>query len=355
MKPRWPHWPHKHIPGRIIRWAGSIILILIIVIGAYGYHMFIEPVDLGSKTVTIIVKQGDTFGKIADKLTLENVVRSRATLWYAALWSGVDRRLLPGRYDFTGNVSVGSIIKKFLDADIVMVRVTVPEGQTLWETISILSRKLALDSTEMMKMNEDAQFLAKLDVPYLEGYLFPETYDFPWGTDAHTAITRLVHQFKAATDSLWPSLIVDGLSREEVITLASIVEAETRLDNERPIVASVYLNRIRIGMKLDADPTVAYGLGRLNRMLTRRDLKFNTPYNTYLHSGLPPTPINSPGLAAIKAVLRPASTPYLFFVANNTGGHQFSRTNDEHNIAKLKIRFERDQASLRDTSESSAE
>ncbi|MBU0984685.1 MAG: endolytic transglycosylase MltG, partial [candidate division Zixibacteria bacterium] len=132
-----------------------------------------------------------------------------------------------------------------------------------------------------------------------------------------------------------------GLSREEVIVLASIVEAEALRDDEKPRIASVYQNRLRKRMKLDADPTVIYGLGGLDRPLSRRDLKKDTPYNTYRKRGLPPTPINSPGLAAIKAVLQPETTEYLYFVADGTGYHRFSKTNAEHNRARYEIKQKR--------------
>jgi UPF0755 protein len=147
-----------------------------------------------------------------------------------------------------------------------------------------------------------------------------------------------VTMFRAQTDSLWPDTIYNNLSREDVITLASIVEAEALVNDEMPMIASVYHNRIRRRMKLDADPTVIYGLGGLDRPLNRRDLERPGPYNTYLNRGLPPSPINSPGLASIRAVLYPAESDYLFFVADGTGQHRFSRTNAEHNRARQEIR-----------------
>lgn len=332
---------HLHVFGRTVKIIGTVVIAVVLVLSVYGYYVYTSPVKLGESTVTVIVKQGDTFGRIADELAGQHAVHSRAMLWYAALWSGVDRRLVPGRYDFTGDVSVNSIIQKFLDADIVMVRVTIPEGSTLLQTMAMLSEKLELDSTELVSLNTDPDFLERLNLPYLEGRLFPDTYDFPWGIDSRSAVNLLVRNFRATVDTVWPTLIVDGLSRQEVLILASIVEAETNLGKERPMVASVYLNRLRKGMRLDADPTVSYGLYGVPRPLSRRDLRTETPFNTYMKTGLPPTPINSPGLKAIQAVLHPANTDYLFFVANNGGGHYFSRTNDEHNIARMRVRAER--------------
>jgi UPF0755 protein len=144
--------------------------------------------------------------------------------------------------------------------------------------------------------------------------------------------------FRRQVDSVWPDSICNGLSREEIVVLASIIEAEALLDSEKPAIASVYHNRLGRKMKLDADPTVIYGLGGLDRPLNRRDIERDTPYNTYRRRGLPPTPINSPGLAAIRAALYPAETEYLFFVADGTGGHRFSKTNAEHNQARREIR-----------------
>ena len=148
----------------------------------------------------------------------------------------------------------------------------------------------------------------------------------------------MVTMFHAQTDTLWGRLSEERLTRDEVVVLASIVEAEALLDDEMPRIASVYRNRISTRMKLDADPTVIYGLGGLDRPLNRRDLQQRTPYNTYRFRGLPPTAINSPSLAAIRAVLNPEETDFLFFVADGTGRHRFSRTNDEHNRARRDIK-----------------
>ena len=155
------------------------------------------------------------------------------------------------------------------------------------------------------------------------------------------SIRDMVHEFRELTDAMWPSDINLGLSRYQVVILASIIEAETSLESERGMVASVYVNRLRDNMRLDADPTVIYGLGGLSRPLYRKDLRKKTPYNTYIHKGLPPTPINSPGLASIAAALQPDSTGYYYFVANDSGGHEFSKTFAEHSRAIRRIKAEK--------------
>jgi UPF0755 protein len=261
-------------------------------------------------------------------------------LKYAARWTKVDRKLTPGRYDFSGRNSCRSVLIKLREAGVYRIKVTIPEGASIWKVAAILASAMDIDSSQVMDLSTDGVFLQSLDLPYLEGYLFPETYFFPWGTRARAAITEMATMYHTMTENIWPQTLPLDLTQHDIIKLASVIEAETSIDSERVLVASVYSNRLRNNMKLDADPTVIYGLGGLDRPLYIRDLKIDNPYNTYLHKGLPPTPINSPGLASIKAALAPAETEYLYFVADNTGGHRFSRSNAEHNRARREIKAE---------------
>lgn len=318
----------------------GIIILLLVLIG-YGWWQFERDHDLGEEAVSIIIQKGDSFGLVARRLVDQHVVQSQRVLSIAARLNGVDKRLIPGRYDFSGEVSCRSVLERLKAGDFLRIRVTIPEGATLRQVASILSTRLEFDTMAVMELAGDSQFVRNLSIPCLEGYLFPETYFFPWGTDAKAAISETVRQFFSETESVWPDSIVLGLSRDEVIVLASIIEAETALDRERQLVASVYVNRLRRNMKLDADPTVVYGLGELDRPLNRRDLRQDTPYNTYLHRGLPPSAINSPGLASIRAALNPAETDYYYFVADQSGGHKFSRTNAEHNRARRRIKSQK--------------
>jgi len=315
-----------------------VLTALLVIAVVYAFYLYNRPLDLGDRVVSIIIKPGDTFASVVEKLISEGVVNSRVMLTYPARITGVDKKLTPGRYDFTGRNSCRSVLRKLSCADFLKVKVTLPEGAPIWKVASIIADRLDLDSAAVAEANQDLAFLQSLDLPCLEGYLFPETYVFPWGISETEVVEELVGQFRAKTDSIWPDSIEHGLSHHEIVILASIIEAETRLAHERGIVASVYVNRLRRNMKLDADPTVIYGLGGLDRPLYRKDLKKDTPYNTYLRKGLPPTPINSPGLAAIEAALHPQETDYLYFVADEIGGHHFSRTNAEHNRTKRKIK-----------------
>lgn len=322
-----------------IRLVIMTVLLTVVSAGFGWWYLYTESVDLGDMRASIIIEPGSSFGTVSSQLMARGIVKSELIFKIAARISGLDKKLTPGRYDFDGENSCRSVLEKLRSADLVKVRVTLPEGSTIWQVASILARRMNVDSAAVVALNTDSGFLQTYGLPYLEGYLFPETYFFPWGegNDVTGIVGTIVDRCRASLDSLWPEQPPLGISQEEIIILASIVEAEARIPTERPIIASVYSNRVKIGMKLEADPTVIYGLGGLDRPLWRKDLRRDTPYNTYLHKGFPPTPINSPGLAAVQAVLRPAETEYLFFVADDSGGHQFSRTFAEHNRARQRI------------------
>ncbi len=315
-----------------------ILVFLVLLTVAYLGIAYIYPVNIEERQVTIIIEPGDSFKAVADKILEAGVVKSRTMLFYPARWRHIDKKLVPGRYDFTAKNSCRSVLDRLESGDFLKIRLMVYEGSPIWKVASLLQERLKLDSAELIALNNDSDFLAEVGLPCLEGYLFPETYFIPWGMKLKDVVKEMLTMFHLQTDSLWPDTIYNNLTREEVIILASIVEAEALLDREKSIVASVYHNRLKSRMKLDADPTVIYGLGGLNRPLFKSDLRKDTPYNTYRVRGLPPTPINSPGLEAIRATLHPDSTDFYFFVADGTGGHRFSRTNYEHNKARLDIK-----------------
>lgn len=321
--------PRRFIMIMILHVIGAVIFF------AYQYY---HTVDLQDRVVTVIIKPGDTLNRVVSELLDGGVVDSRLMLVYPARLRNIDRKLTPGRYDFTGRNSCSSVLAKLEKADFVKIKLTVPEGATIWKVASIVASTLQLDSARFVALNTDSTLLTDYDLPALEGFLFPETYFIPWGAGEREVVTEMVRMYHAQTDSIWPDSIISNLSRYDVVKLASIIEAETGQKNERTLVSSVYHNRLRRNMKLDADPTVIYGLGGLERPLYRKDLRKDSPYNTYLRRGLPPTPINSPGLASIKAALNPAESDYFYFVADNTGGHIFSKTVGEHNRAKERVK-----------------
>jgi UPF0755 protein len=321
------------------RFAAAGLTALVVAGAAYTYFVYVCPINMGSRTVPITINSGDRFQTISRKLYAEGVIRSDHLLNFLAKWTEVDRKLIPGEYSFTGRNSIRSVLRKFRNAEGAQVRVTIVEGSPIWRVASVLAQQLRSDSAQFMALSKDKLFLDSLGIPSLEGYLYPETYFFAPGTEARTAVAKMVQMFLLKTHDLWTRSYGHGMSRDQIVTLASIVQAESRRPEENGKIASVYTNRLRIGMPLDADPTVIYGLGGLERLLTRNDLEQLTPYNTYRVGGLPPTPINSPGMAALEAAARPDSTGYLFFVADGTGGHIFSYTNDEHNTARRQVRI----------------
>ncbi|MCK4573802.1 MAG: endolytic transglycosylase MltG [candidate division Zixibacteria bacterium] len=316
----------------------ATILILVALTVLFGWIAYTRSVDLGDKVATVIIMPGDNLGTVTDKLLAEGVIDSRVMIKYPARILGVDKKLTPGRYDFTGRTSCRSVLAKLEAADFVNIKLTIPEGATIWKVASILAERMELDSASVVALNNDSAYLAQHGLPGLEGFLFPETYFLPWGTGAREIVDEMLRMYQRQTEGIWPDTLDSLQTRYKVLKIASIIEAETGRIDERTMVSSVYYNRLRKGMKLDADPTVIYGLGGLDRPLWHKDLRRDTPYNTYMRKGLPPTPINSPGLASIKAAISPAASDYFYFVADENGGHRFSRTNAEHNRAIREIR-----------------
>lgn len=325
----------------IVSWRFALagLAVLMVAGAAYTYFVYASPINIGSRTVPITINSGDRFQAISQKLYAEGVIRSDHLLNFLAKWTEVDRKLIPGEYSFTGRNSIRTVLRKFRNAEGAQVRVTIVEGSPIWRVASVLSQQLKADSASLIALSKDKPFLDSLGVPTLEGYLYPETYFFAPGTGTRMAAAKMVQMFLLRTHDLWANLAGHPMSRDQIVTLASIVQAESQKVQENGKIASVYANRLRIGMPLDADPTVIYGLGGLDRPLTKNDIEKVTPYNTYRMGGLPPTAINSPSLAALEAAARPDSTGYLFFVADGTGGHIFSHTNDEHNMARRHVKI----------------
>ncbi|MCC7195081.1 MAG: endolytic transglycosylase MltG [Gemmatimonadaceae bacterium] len=291
--------------------------------------------------VQVFVRRGAPFREAADSLAAHGVVRSgRLFAWYAHA-RGVDRTLRWGTYVLRDALSWEQVLETFRLARGIVHTVTIPEGWTLAEIAPAVGDALDLPADSILAAARDTAFLHRLRVPTptLEGYLFPDTYSFPDRASAREALrtmtARFVQEWKPQWDSILPRL---RLTRHEVITLASIVEREAVRNEERPIIAAVYLNRLRAGMPLQADPTVDYALGRRGSRMLFKDLRVDSPYNTYRRAGLPPGPICSPGAASIEAVLHPADVPYRFFVAAADGHHEFRRTYAEHLAAIRMVR-----------------
>ena len=287
---------------------------------------------------------------IGERLVSAGVIRDHLT-YRAALWlSGHARRLQAGEYRFDQPVTPLEVVGKIARGEVYVVAVTFREGLTIAEAAKVFEAHGFGTAAAFVGAAQDASPIRGLDpaARTLEGYLFPETYSLPRHTDAPHLVRLMVERFKHVfTPDLKAAAVARGLSVRQVVTLASIVEKETARAEERPLVAAVYENRLRIGMGLQCDPTVIYALqlaGRYTGNLHRDDLAFDSPYNTYRYAGLPPGPIASPGKASLEAAVRPADADFLYFVSRNDGSHEFARTLAEHNrnVHTFQVQYFRD-------------
>jgi UPF0755 protein len=253
------------------------------------------------------------------------------------------RALQAGEYFFDHAATAGQVFDTISSGKIFVKSVTIPEGYTMFDIAQILEQQGLVKREDFLAAARDPSPILDLapSARNLEGFLFPATYPFPRHPSANDIVGAMAHRFREVWQRLSPVPLEDGRGVEKVVTLASLVERETPVPAERPIVAGVFTNRLRSGVALQCDPTVAYALalkGKYNGMLTGADLRFDSPYNTYQHPGLPPGPIANPGEASLKAALDPARVDYYYFVANTQGGHFFSRTLAEHNANVARYR-----------------
>jgi UPF0755 protein len=293
--------------------------------------------------VRVRIPPGSGLGTVTDTLAAHDVIRwPYAFRWYVRM-RGADRSLRPGTYELPQNASWPHVIDKLVRGDVVTHRFTIPEGWTARQIADRLATALELPADSVVQVLHDPEVAERYEVPgpTLEGYLYPSTYQLPVGAGLDEAIRTMIATYRRVwTPELRARADSAGMSEREVVTLASIVEAEARVWTERDTIAAVYRNRLSRGMRLQADPTVQYALGeRQARLLFAHiDEVADHPYNTYRHDGLPPGPIGSPSVGAIQATLEPADVGFLFFVARPDGTHVFTRTFAEHTAAIRQLR-----------------
>jgi len=272
----------------------------------------------------VMIERGSGLNKTATILVNEGIIKNPYWFILFARIQGVENSLKAGEYVFAGDLSYASVLDRLTKGDVIVRSVTIPEGKALVEIKQIVAANPYLSGE--IKGN------------YKEGEILPETYHFTRGEERDAILEKARQAMKKELQKAYDGR-VDNLpfkTPEEMLVLASIVEKETGVDSERAKVASVFVNRLRLGMKLQTDPTVIYAVTQgkmdLGRPLYKRDLAYDSPYNTYVYEGLPPAPICSPGKAALQAAAHPDNTPYLYFVADGmTGGHRFAKTLSEHN------------------------
>ncbi|HET9799069.1 MAG TPA: endolytic transglycosylase MltG [Gemmatimonadaceae bacterium] len=299
----------------------------------------------GTGRVRVVVPRGATLRVAAESLASAGVVQNATMFRMYAMLSGSDRSIRAGTYVFQRGVSWGEVVDDLRGGKGLEHSITIPEGWSLYQIVPQLARVLDAPIDSVRAAVRDTALLHALDVPTptLEGYLFPDTYVFPDGTTPRAAVRVMVDRFQRVWQPEWDQrLQALAMSRHDVMALASIVEKEARLPEERPVIAAVYLNRLKRGMLLQADPTVQYALGRHVARVTFKDLEIDSPYNTYRRAGLPPGPIASPGRPAIVASLNPANVPYLYFVAHPDGHHEFTTDFAAHSVAVRAARREWD-------------
>lgn len=282
----------------------------------------------------IPVSRGETFGQSVEALKSSGIVAHPALFRIAGRLFGYAGKIKIGKYSFASGVSNRDILYALsTGTSTANPAVTIYEGLRGTQVARILKREVGIDSVKFAQLLADTSFirLRNHGALSLEGFLLPETYEFFWQVDERDVVRQMVGEFrKFFVDSLQRRVWRLRMNVSEVLTMASIVEGETMVDAERPIVAGLYYNRLRRHMKLEADPTIQYIISDGPRRLLYDDLKIDSPYNTYVHFGLPPGPINNPGRKSILAALYPAKHSYLYFVADGNGGHRFAKTFGEH-------------------------
>jgi len=309
----------------------------------------------GGPVVDVRIERGAGALKIGRELRAAGLIEHPKLFALFADLTGSGDRLKAGHYRFRAGQSWPSLLSDLEAGRVVTLPVTIPEGFGAGQIAARIAPVAGVPDDSVRELAGDAALARRLGVPgpTLEGYLFPDTYRFAEGIDPTEALSAMVDRYRAFWDDEKRARAGSlGLDERQVVTLASIVEKEARRPEERPIIAGLYLNRLRKGMRLQADPTVQFALDTTKARLLYRDIDrvADDPYNTYTHAGLPPGPIASPGAAALRAVLWPADVPYLYFVAKPDGSHVFSVTQRQHINAKNRIRRMRRAAAANDSS-----
>jgi UPF0755 protein len=309
--------------------AVSLVLLFLV----YNVVELLIPLPFGNKPIEFVIDRGATFRQVVDALAEKELVRDRWVIYLLGRVTGADRKIKAGYYSLWGTMSPLEIFNAIRAGKIIEYEVTVVPGDSLLEITAKFAALPLSDEDSFSTLAHDREFLRSLGIegPSLEGYLYPETYRFPKGLEVREVIGIMVDKLREQYGDEDMARMLDlGISENEMLTMASIVEKEAMADAERPVIAGVYYNRLRRDYPLQADPTAIYGVKSSREKITRNDLARKTPYNTYVNKGLPPGPIACPSIKSIRAALNPADVPYLYFVSNDDGTHNFSVTLGQH-------------------------
>ena len=332
--------------------ASSVISLILI--GVFFVIYETGPYDKNNgKDIVVDIPMGSTVSSVADILKENNLIKNEVLFKLNFKMKNNASHMKSGKYLLSQKLSNSDIIEKLVSGEIYRdgIKVTIPEGSTSNEIIALLVKnelgkkedfeKLVSNPSEFYS---DFEFLDQKDIKSLEGFLYPSTYYFDKDAKPKDIIKEMLSLFdKSYTDKLKKKQKERNMTLQEVVNLASIVEKEAVIDEDRPIIASVFYNRLEIGMPLQSDATLQYIFETRKKSITYNDLKIDSPYNTYIKKGLPPTPIANPSIKSIEAVLEPSNTDYLYFVASIDGGNVYSKTYEEHKTNVNKYRKDRDE------------
>jgi UPF0755 protein len=323
------------------RAAAILTLIAALILVAFAWWIA-QPLHLPASPYAFDVKSGASLKSIARELASANVLPTEYALVLLARWRRADRAIKAGNYEIADGITLSQLLDKLTQGDVTQTGMTVIEGSTYAELVAAL--KANPDIAKSILELPAAEISARVGIPLAnpEGWFFPDTYFFAAGTKDLALLVRGYRLMRSRLDEAWAKRVEDLPLKDpyDALVLASIVEKETGSAADRPLIASVFVNRLRLGMRLQSDPTVIYGLGeKFDGNLRKRDLEADSPYNTYLHEGLPPTPIALPGQASLEAVTRPPKTAYLYFVSRGDGTSEFTANLADHNRAVAKFQL----------------
>jgi UPF0755 protein len=319
-----------------------IIISLLFIVFQDLYFYSKEPAQINAEPQIIMISSGQNFKSITRVLYEEKIIRYPFKFKLFARIKGFDRSVKAGEYLLSSSMSPEKILETLVEGKVYLYRITIPEGYNLNQVASLLEEKGVVKGTEFLEAANDPNFTEKLGInaKNFEGYLFPETYFFPKNISPRKIISTMVNRFHINFIPLWEKRHPDlTFSIHEIVILASIIEKETGIAEERPLISSVFHNRLNKNMRLQSDPTVIYGAEDYDGNITRKHLITPTPYNTYTNRGLPQGPIANPGKASLESALFPLESPYLFFVSKNDNTHFFSTNYDDHRKAVKKYQL----------------
>ena len=335
-------WAREHPWPSFLAATGALLILI------HFYIALFVPPSREKVWKEIQITEGMSFKAISGTLKKEGVIRYRGYFEILGRLQGISRRVRMGYYGLNTNMSIWEVLDALRKGRIIEYEVIVPEGYNLFQIGWTLAKTpLISDPQQFIKLVRNKPYVSSLGIEAdtLEGYLFPDTYYFPKGMKIEEIPRRMVQRYKAVFDGSYRTRGEQlGLTEQQVVTLASIIEKEAKVSSERKLISAVYHNRLKKGMRLQADPTCVYGTKAWITQVTRQDLRRKSPYNTYLHKGLPPGPIANPGQGSILAALYPEPVDYLFFVAQGDGSHFFSNDYGNHEKAVGRYRSNKKKA-----------